>query len=63
MSRLYMRARSDTRGTEVTSTGHEFLEFEIYYGSARDSVKLAVVTVRWPKGTDRPTIEVTERNE
>lgn len=58
MSRLYLKAMSDSRKSEVTSRGHQEITASLYWGSKHDS-KLAVrVTLKWSKENDEPTAYV-----
>ena len=58
MSRLYLRATSDARKTEITARGHEAIEATIYWGSASNSKEAARIKVIWPQGgeVDRPRV-------
>ena len=58
MSRLYLKAHSDARKTEITARGHERIEATIYWGSASDSKEAASILVSWPKGRNKPIITV-----
>jgi hypothetical protein len=54
MSRLYLKANSDTRKNQVTSQGNEEVTASIYWGSKGNSMLAATVTVFWPKGSETP---------
>ena len=62
MSRLYLKAHSDTRKTEITARGHERIEVNIYWGSADDSKNAVSLIVDWPKGADKPMIYINHRH-
>ena len=44
--KLYMKANSE-RGKIVTKSGNEYLDIDIFVGSAKDSITLARLTARW----------------
>jgi len=60
MSRLYLRGHSDARRLPITARGHEAMNFTFLYGSRDDSKKAVTVNISYPKGKDKPDIEVVD---
>lgn len=58
MSRLYLKGKSDTRLTNITSTANQELTLEVYYGSKNNSKLALRVEVFYPKDFDTPTIKI-----
>jgi len=56
LSRLYAWVESDTRKTELTTGGDELVEVQVNLGSRDDSRVAATLSVRWPRGAERPEI-------
>lgn len=58
MSRLYLKANSDTRKTTITSRAHKELGARILWGSKHEP-KLAVETyVEYPKDAEQPHVHI-----
>ncbi len=58
MSRLYLKFDSDSRNSQITSTGHQYISGVVLWGSAGDSKKAVEIMVSWREGEDQPTVKV-----
>ena len=58
MSRLYAWIVSDLLKKTATIRANEILNITINYGSEKDSKRLFRVNISFPKGSDKPKIEV-----
>jgi len=56
MSRLYLKATSDTRDTVLTKTGTQELTASVYWGSRSSSQLAGRIYVQWPKDAKEPTV-------
>lgn len=57
MTRLFLKAFSDTCKNK-TMTGHESQCVEVYYGSKKNSMRACKVWITYPKGQERPLIQI-----
>jgi len=58
MSRLYAWIESDTRKTELTTRGDQFIRIQVNYGSKYDSKKAIILYIEYPKDKDVPIIDI-----
>ena len=58
MSRLYAWIESDTRRTELTTRGDQFIRIQVNYGSKRNSKKAIILYIDYPKDKDVPIISI-----
>lgn len=58
MSRLYLKAGSDTNNNLKTMTGHEEISVNLLWGSVGRSLKAATIYLDWTKGSEVPTLTV-----
>jgi hypothetical protein len=56
MSRLYLKAFSHTRKTQLTSRGHECLDVEVLWGSKKNPKTVFVAQVTWRKSSKLPVL-------
>ena len=63
MSRLYVKVNSDSRKTQVTSTGNQHVNAVILWGSAGDSKKAVEVMVTWRVGAEKPQVRIIDYTE
>lgn len=60
MSRLYAWVESDTRKTELTTRGDQFIRIQVNYGSKNDSKMAIIVYVEYPKDAEKPKISIAQ---
>jgi len=60
MSRLYAWVESDTRKTELTTRGDQFIRIQVNYGSKNDSKMAIIVYVEYPKDAEKPKISIAK---